>query len=271
MKRIFIVLLLGIEFCNAQQGYFQIGVSGGGFGYAGDLTSNNISLKAIRAGGGVEARYVFSNYITLRSGLSYGKVGAKDKDSGDSSIIARNLSFETDIFEASVCGEVNLLSPELFSVYPYLFAGAAYFHFNPYTYGNKVYLRPLSTEGEGLPQYPKRKMYSLNQICIPFGAGFKWSISENFDVGFEVGMRKLFTDYLDDVSTTYAAYNILLEDKGVEAVSLAYRGSGPYPNGGSKRGDSKKKDVYYVFGVKLFYSFGNPELRGGFGNPSRLY
>jgi len=273
MKRILIVFLLAANFCNAQ-GFFQVGVLGGGSGYAGDLTNDNISIKTIRAGGGAELRYIFSNYLSFRGGINYSKVGAKDKDSGDSAIEYRNLSFETNILEANFCVELNLLSPEIFSIYPYVFVGAGYYHFNPYTYdnsGKKVYLRPLSTEGEGLPEYPKKKMYSLNQFCIPLGAGFKWNMTQNIDLGFEIGVRKLFTDYLDDVSGRYAAYNTLLTERGVEAVTLAYRGPGPYPNGGSIRGNSKKKDMYYTFGLNLFYTFGNEEARSRFGSPSRLY
>jgi hypothetical protein len=273
MKRIFIVFLLMGNLCHAQ-GFFQIGVLGGGSGYAGDLTDNSVSIKTIRPAGGVELRYILSDYFAIRGGVNYSRVGAKDSQSGDSVLIARNLSFETNILEVNACGELNLLSPELFNVYPYVFAGLGYFHFNPYTYdnsGKKVFLRPLSTEGEGLPQYPNRKMYSLNQICIPMGAGFKWTLSDDLSMGFEVGARKLFTDYLDDVSGRYAAYNYLLTDKGIEAVSLAYRGTGPYPNGGSIRGDSKKKDMYYTFGLNVFYSFGNEEARARYGSPNRLY
>jgi|HubBroStandDraft_6_1064221.scaffolds.fasta_scaffold177279_1 hypothetical protein len=278
MKRILIVFLFGVSFCKVKaqddQGFLQFGILVGGSGYAGDLTSNNISLNTIHPGGGVEVRYVFSNYFGFRGGINYSKVSGADKKSGDSSILGRNLSFETNILEVSACAEVNLLSPELFSVYPYLFAGVGYFYFNPYTYdnsGKKVFLRPLSTEGEGLPQYPKRKEYSLSQICIPLGAGIKWSISPKFDVGLEVGVRKLFTDYLDDVSGRYASYDILLQDRGPEAVELAYRGDGKYPNGGSIRGNSSKKDVYYTFGLKILYSLGTRDYGGRYGSPNRLY
>ncbi|HLY70206.1 MAG TPA: DUF6089 family protein [Puia sp.] len=271
MKRIWIVLLFCVNYGNAQ-GLLQVGILGGGSGYSGDLTSDNISLKTIRGAGGVQARYIIGDYISIRGGINYSRVGAKDKESGDSSILSRNLSFETNILEANVVGEVNLLSPEVFSVYPYLFLGVGYFHFNPYTYdnsGKKVYLRPLSTEGEGLPGTGK-KMYSLNQICIPLGAGFKWNLSQDFTVGFELGLRKLFTDYLDDVSTRYPNYNELLTDRGIEAVSLSYRGTGDFPSG-RLRGNYKKKDTYYTFGLNLFYSVGNEEAKGKYGNPGRLY
>jgi hypothetical protein len=271
MKRILIVLLFGANFCNGQ-GLLQVGVLGGGSGYSGDLTSDNISLQTIYGGGGVQVRYIFGDYIAIRGGINYTKVGAKDKQTGDSTIDYRNLSFQTNILEANVVGELNLLSPEVFSIYPYVFLGVGYFHFNPYTYdnsGKKVYLRPLSTEGEGLPGTGK-KMYSLNQLCIPLGAGFKWNLNQDFTVGFELGLRKLFTDYLDDVSTRYPNYNELLTDRGIEAVSLSYRGTGPFPSG-QRRGNPKKKDIYYTFGLNLFYSIGNDEAKGKYGNPGRLY
>ncbi len=62
-------------------------------------------------------------------------------------------------------------------VTPYLFGGISVFYFNPYATdpaGDKVYLRPLSTEGEGLPMYPDRKEYSLVNMAFPFGGGFKF-------------------------------------------------------------------------------------------------
>jgi hypothetical protein len=71
----------------------------------------------------------------------------------------------------------------------------------------------LSTEGQGI--YPDKKPYSLWQPTIPFGGGVKFAITENLRIGFEIGLRKLFTDYLDDVSTSYPIKMICLlqEDK----------------------------------------------------------
>ena len=88
------------------------------------------------------------------------------------------------------------------------------FHFNPFTYdkeNNKTYLQPLSTEGQGLKEYPGRKKYSLTQFCLPVGGGWKWNINENWDISYELGFRILFTDYLDDVSKTYVNLNVLAD------------------------------------------------------------
>ena len=40
-------------------------------------------------------------------------------------------------------------------------------------------------------------------LAIPFGVGFKYSINERINIGFEVVHRFTKTDYLDDVSKTY--------------------------------------------------------------------
>jgi hypothetical protein len=173
---------------------------------------------------------------------------------------SRNLSFQTNIQEANLLLEYTLadLSQHRFS--PYVFAGVAIFHFNPYAYdslGNKVFLRPLSTEGEGLPQYPTQRPYSLTQPAIPFGGGVKLRVTSNVVVSYEIAFRKLFTDYLDDVSTFYVDPNILLAARGPEAVEMAYRGNeikngNPnYPATFSIRGNPKSKDWYYFSVIKI--------------------
>ena len=140
------------------------------------------------------------------------------------------------------------------SLTPYVFGGIALYHFNPYTRdtsGTKYYLKPLSTEGEGF--IDGRNNYNLTQFAIPFGAGVKLSLSDNVNVGFELGYRKLFTDYIDDVSTTYVDQSSLLVNRGSKAVELAYRG-GELKNGSSlsasrnyKRQFKKRLVLFYRF------------------------
>ena len=275
MKRIFIGLFFIAEFCQAQDMKdWQVEALGGVSGYAGDMTQSGISVKTWRPAFGVGVTYPYSDFINIRGGLTLAKVGANDKYSKDSNFLRRNLNFQTIILEASVCVEINLLSPDIYTLYPYFFFGVGAFYFNPYTFdknNKKTYLRPLSTEGEGLPEYPDKKKYSPIQVCLPFGGGIKQGINEKIDVGFEIGARKLFTDYIDDVSKTYADHNILLKHKGPEAVELAYRNpfGTPYPPGGSVRGSSKKNDMYYMFTLRFIYHLG--QRYGGYGRPDRIY
>src|SRR5690606_15533698 len=92
------------------------------------------------------------------------------------------------------------------------------------TLGTKIFLRDLGTEGQGLPQYPDKKMYNLVQIAVPFGGGIRLRLSDNVHISYEIGLRKLFTDYIDDVSTTYADEAILASRRGQRAVGIAFRG-----------------------------------------------
>jgi hypothetical protein len=92
---------------------------------------------------------------------------------------------------------------------------------------------------------------------MPLGGGVKFRITETTVLGFEIGMRKLFTDYLDDVSTTYVDPLALALARGPKAVEMSYRGGEvkngdpTYPTEGSLRGGEKFKDWYYFTGVTL--------------------
>ncbi len=253
--------------------------------YQGDLEAKKISMNYAKPTIGIGASYDITSRLIGRAGFTYGKVSAADKSNTNSKpILNRNLSFSSSIAEFHLALEFNFLDLSEHSITPYVFAGIAGFHFNPYTEtasSNKVFLQPLSTEGQGLSQYPDRKPYKLTQMALPFGGGLKFEFSDNLQIAAEVGMRKLFTDYLDDVSTTYVDQATLLAAKGPLAVDLAYRGDelaggAPYPTAGSIRGGSKYKDWYTFSGLRLSYRLGNSgsNNRGGknkMGCPTTIY
>lgn len=242
----------------------HVGIFGGPSAYNGDLATGFYPKKVSNIAVGVTVSKDFGPQARLRGGLTYTVVGGADRYSNNSGRVLRNLSFETSLFEFSLLGEYYLFdfSEKRFS--PYVFGGGAIFHFNPYAmYGNnqKAYLRPLSTEGQGLPGYNKKE-YSLTQPAIPFGGGVKYLLSDKIEIGLELGLRKLFTDYLDDVSTNYADQADLLAAKGQLAVDLSYRGdevtggSATYPAKGYIRG-SKLKDWYYIGGLHVIFNLGS--------------
>ena len=128
----------------------------------------------------------------------------------------------------------------------------------------------MGTEGQGLPGYADREPYGLTQAALPFGAGVKFALTNNLHIGLEIGIRKLFTDYLDDVSTTYADPADLLTGRGQLAVDMSYRGDEVgdpvYPGKGAQRGSSKHKDNFYFTGLHVTYRLGgNNSGRGLFG------
>jgi hypothetical protein len=248
----------------SQDAYFNIQL--GLANYQGDIQQKVYTLKnaGVYIGGNVS--YTLTPRIAIRAGFGYGKIKASDaqNSNGKQANISRNLSFENNLFELHSAIEINLLDIEERRFSPYLFGGVAYFGHKPYAYsktGKKIYLQPLSTEGQGLAAYPNRKAYKTNQLSLPLGGGIKLDISNNLRVGFEIGIRKTFTDYIDDVSTTYPDELILLSAKGSQALDFSYRGgelttgSPFFPAENTLRGSAKTKDWYYfsalTFGIRL--------------------
>ena len=224
MKRLLIITILFSPLFSWSQ-RLHVNLFGGFTNYMGDLQDKPLTFDQSNKGVGAGLQYNFTNHFSLRTGFMYGKAGAHDKFNRPS-LQSRNLSFESKIVEGNLLLDYNIFDLSIKKFTPYLFSGIALYHFNPYTadsLGEKVFLRPLSTEGEGIAQYPDRKPYKLSQFSVPFGAGFKLRVSDNVILGYEIGMRKLFTDYLDDVSTTYVDQATLLAAKGPKAVEIAYR------------------------------------------------
>lgn len=258
MKFLTIVFIFFCNCCFGQQWQAEIG--GGISGYNGDLSKSAINFKTIGPSITAAVKYMMpNNFVVLRAGISYGKIRANDAD-GKSSAPPRNLNFQSNILEGSVIAEINLADPTIYDGLPYLFAGLGVFHFNPYTYDDnnkKVFLQPLGTEGQGLPEYPNRVMYKRTKICVPFGLGWKYKLSDRIDLAYELGFRYTNTDYLDDVSSTYANPQVLLANRGALAAELAYRQKNTTgaPTG-RIRGNPDAKDWYYMTGFKVCYKFG---------------
>jgi hypothetical protein len=258
MKRYLVLLLLISHSGIAQR--WEAEIMAGVSGYNGDLTEHLFSPKSMGPAAGLNLKYNFNDVFIIRGGFAWGKISANDKNNRQHDLRCRKLNFRTDIMEASLCAEINLLEPDFFIVYPYVMVGLGFFHFDPYTYdknGHKTRLQPLGTEGQGLAAYPQRKPYSLNQFCLPFGGGFKINLNKRYDLVYEIAGRALFTDYLDDVSTTYVNTNTLMNNSRPKTAELAYRQTdAPYPSEGDIRGNPKVKDWYFITGLKLLIRLG---------------
>lgn len=255
--------------------------------YSGDIQQKGFTLdqsNAVFTGG---ATYNLTEKFALRGEYSFTELGADDKKNSKPLLQARNLNFKTIIQELSLMGEYDIFNLYDKRITPYVFAGIGLFQFSPYTFdslGKKAWLAGLSTEGQGFPEYPDRKVYKTKQLNIPFGGGIKYALSDDIHLGFELGIRTLFTDYLDDVSTRYVDENILFAKKGSQAVNVAFRGDElkinpqAYPSAGTIRGSSKSKDYYYFgqfrisFRMNWFNNNSEPgryrSKRSGIGCPS---
>jgi hypothetical protein len=209
------------QFSKRKQ-YTSIGVTLNAMNYFGDLNPNtnfaSFKLADTRPNLGITITHRFFPRVSGRFGLAYGRITAEDGDNANRDDnnaryrYTRNMNFRNDIAEASAVLVVDLIEnrnnylkrPDFV---PYVFGGVAGFYHSPkgrYTDGKWLDLQQYQTEGVD---------YSKVSFAIPFGAGVRYRINRNLDASFEIGLRKTFTGYLDDVSTRYAN----LEGKSVEA------------------------------------------------------
>ena len=281
MNRILMLCFAAIFpiFLSAQDA--EIGLQFGASGYSGDITPTSKFLSRGRdhASLAIFGRIDMTRFFATRASFTYGKISGDDALAKSTGLQSRNLSFQSSLLELALVGEINPLGNNLTGrkFRPYFYGGVAVFHFKPETNynGKLVALQPLGTEGQGMDGFGKK--YRLTQLSIPLGVGARYRITERINLGFDIGIRKTFTDYLDDVSGTYVNYNDLSKENGAVAAALGNRQGELLGNGnepvllptGTQRGNALKKDWYYSAGVTLSYQFfGNGKRHFKGRNPS---
>lgn len=278
---LFFILLI-IQKPKAQENGFihqgEFGITIGGAHYFGDLNTRT-GLQRPGPAIGVFFRKQFGNYVGLRVAGRYAQVSYSDIYSKNEYQRKRNLSFNSNIFELALQGDFNFFkfvpNDPKYLFTPYVTLGIGLFSYDPYDYfnGEKVYLRPLGTEGQG-GGYLGRKEYGSMAICVPFGVGVKYNLNSKINLSFEVCHRFTTTDYLDDVSTTYApnkftadANNPDMFPDGPNGPSTAFYmqdrsieidPANPLSSvAGRQRGWSKQKDQYVIAEIGISINFGS--------------
>lgn len=181
------IILSGFYFFPAKAQIRQRSEVGGGIGtfnYTGDLV-RTYNIRYSRPGATVFYRHNFSHVVSVRTGLTFGRVAASDlKDPIDLAAKERGASFDIGLLELAPIFEYHFIdwkdAKRRIRYTPYLFAGAGLFVFS----GNKE----------------KPEAYSNVQASIPLGGGFKYILNPHWYLGLEIGIRKTFFDYLDNVS-----------------------------------------------------------------------
>ena len=259
-----LIAFIGLGFtANAQyKENTEVGFIGGASYYLGDLNTThfNNSLPF----GGIVIRKNIDRRFSYKAELLYLNIAADDRvDATDTIAINRGLHFRSSVFELSGQIEFNFLPFEagnaLYTWTPFVYTGLSFFHFNPQAEnkdGLWVNLQELGTEGQGSTSFPERKKYPLTQLAIPLGGGLKIAVNPSFNIILEYGVRKTFTDYLDDVSKTYPLTN---GGDISDITNATYEMSDP--NGthisGDQRGNPDKKDWYSFVGITLSFKLNN--------------
>jgi hypothetical protein len=276
---------------------YEIGINLGPTNLLGDLggnrgigttfiKDNNIQTTKLMKGIFFNVRP--SEFIGFSLAVNFATLEAADsiiENKGGAEVARknRNLSVKVPLQELTLTTEIYptvLLEQDDKDVShkfrPYGIVGVGVFHFNPQgeyisPSGAKtmVDLKPLHTEGQGMSGYPDRKEYALTQINIPYGVGIKYYFSDKISAAFEVVNRKTFTDYIDDVSTTFVADSDFdayfgagsataeMAKQMANKAQLVSAGTRiPGYNAGDKRGTTGRKDSYYSFGLKFIFRLG---------------
>jgi len=186
MKQFLVVFLFGFLAVKAlAQPSVDIGVFGGAGTYFGDMTKIDLQ-KSINPAYGGFVRFNFNPRYALRFNVINGTIGAEGEFDYQPNPLDKFWSFNKNVLDISMNFEWNYLK---------------------YIVGDKD--TPWTTflyGGVGMQTY-KYNIVTLNsQIdgseitpTIPFGLGVKYNLSKRWGIGFEGGLRKTFSDKLDNL------------------------------------------------------------------------
>jgi hypothetical protein len=215
-QKVFFIVLLSLAFGNLSAQRSEIGFGLGTFNYTGDI-ARTYNISHSKPAATVFYRSNLSKVISFRVAMTGGKIGAKDNRRPiDGFTAERNASFNIFLLEASTVMEYHFLNwrdeKRMLRFTPYLFAGLGLFGISGHQ--------------------NKQESYSNVQATIPFGTGIKYIINPKWYIGLEIGARKTFFDYLDNISTA-------------DQRNKSNRQYGnPFTN-----------DAYYFLGLSLTYAF----------------
>jgi hypothetical protein len=243
----------------------EFGIAGGISQYFGDLNPD-YHFNTPKPVFGIFFRKQLTDYISVRIQGQFAQVGYSDVYNKQNAFDQRrNLSFNSNIWQLGLQGDFNFFrfipGDGNHRSTPYLTVGIGMFSFDPYAYldGQKYYLRELGTEGQAAG-YDGRKPYNNIAAYIPLGLGYKYNLNPKMNIGIEVVYNFTTTDYLDDVSKTYAGINnfpalpdgdpsaaALLQDRSYET------GTPPIGIQGRQRGYSNQSDGFLF--IEVMFSF----------------
>lgn len=239
----------------------------GGANRVGTHAFRDLEFSLTRPALAIGYRYKLSPTFAIHTKGSWGIVTGDDKLTKEPYRNNRNLSFKSNIFELSTNLELSFLQEQVghryrlrgvrglrnIEISAYGFLGVGVFHFNPKAQldGQWYELQPLGTEGQG--KIPTREKYKRTQLCVPLGLGVKYAIDRQWSVGLEIGLRYTFTDYIDDVSKSYA-YEQTNDPNKTIVEQLGNRSLNPESTHiGDQRGDPRYNDAYVFTMFSLNY------------------
>lgn len=254
MKRVLSYILVLTSLINQAQTpntTWELGVFGGESYYLGELNKNHFQPPNLAFG--PRLRYNYDERIGLRLGVTVGTIEGDDANGDNSFKQDRNFKFTSQIIEGSLIGEFNFLpysaiDEKAYLATPYFFLGIAYANHNPKASFNGILISTKSLETEG-------NSFKKNILTIPMGVGLKGRINR-FSFELSWGIRKTYSDYLDDVSTNYLP---AAEASSASQASIA--NTTQYDDVDNvKRGDQYNKDWYVFTGLSIYVNLTKKDI-----------
>ncbi len=211
---------------------WDFGVHLGGANYLGEMGGTDqprrdfvwdMKLAQTRWAVGGFARRKINRLISVNTGLLYLRVQGADELSTYRPRRGRNLNFRNDMLEWYLRPEFTIFQDNDlggrgryrldFRLFGYV--GIAAYYSSPKGQINRegefYALRPLRTELVD---------YSSIGVSVPVGLGFHFTKRRRHRFGMDIGWRTTFSDYLDDVSTTYKDPDALPDGRNGVAFDL---------------------------------------------------
>jgi Outer membrane protein beta-barrel domain len=271
------ILLVVASAQSAKAQYaWDVGVHIGGANYLGEMGGKDeprrdfiwdMKLSQTRWAVGGFARRKINRLLSVNTGLLYLRVQGADELTEDyRPRRGRNLNFRNDLIEWYIRPEFTIFQDNDlggrgkykldFRLFGYV--GAAVYYHNPKGQidreGDFYALQPLTTELVD---------YSKIGFAIPAGIGFHFTKKRRHRFGWDMGWRTTFSDYIDDVSTTYADPALLPSQLAIDLANQSQTIAEwtadptlPHPNNydaGAIRGDPTHNDSYLT--MTFTYSY----------------
>ena len=293
------LLVLNLEQTAWGQYSWDVGLAGGTGNYLGDIGGDeqtrrnfilDLHLGQTKFSGHAFARYRRSGLFALKAQLGIVRIEDYDNLSSNLARVTRNAHFRNNIYELSVRQEVNLFSRSEITSYTsrnqigvnaYALMGVTGFLHSPqarldrdaaeyhFAQGN-INTNPVVLDYEqwhnlrdfGTESVSYRKM----STGFPIGLGASFIVNYSFRVGVELVWNLTLTDYLDDVSTTWANpenlsdIGLILSNPSSPVVAEAAGATDPdaYLNNfryddnySSPRGNPDRNDTYGTLQITL--------------------
>lgn len=173
--------------------------------YYGELHCTPMWYKEIRPGGGIYARYSFSDRIAARFNFETGQITGKDANYEDAWRKVRNFSFAGNLYSGSL-----LLEWEPFGGWRYGKFGKFHRMLSPFVNIGigAAYVNPKTNFGtpnlvaDSASIVADQTFKQFTHLIVPIGAGIRYDLNQSWTLGLEGSFRIPVTgaDYLDGVS-----------------------------------------------------------------------